>query len=84
MAENGPGRFQKVPDSTIGAQTPLDLGGWPKFEGWEPLRGSGLQFPSAVLDSGSPHELELVSTKGERESKEDSPYGAAPRVLAHL
>ena len=56
----GSGRFQKFLDSTIGAQTPLALGGkapqggWPKFEGWKPLRSSGLRFPSPVLDSGSP------------------------------
>ena len=44
MAENGPGTFRKFPDSTIGAQTPLALGGkapqggWPKFGGI-PLKG---------------------------------------------
>ena len=84
------GMFRKFSDSTIGVQTPLALGdkapqgGWPKFEGWEPLRSSVLRFPSAVLDSGSPHELELVSTKGERESKEDSPLWRSPTALGHL
>ena len=83
-------RFRKFLYNTIGAQAPLALGGkaleggWTKFEGWEPLRGSGLLFPFAVFDISSPHELELDSTKGARESKEDSPLWRTPRALGHL